>query len=137
MQIRRVAGALGAEIIGVDLRDPKLDFEAVYQAFLEHKVVFFRGAHLTSEEHLALGRRFGTPSIYPVARIRSSSSTMSPGSAGPRATWFSTSCASTSPMCPCIAVGSGRPAIWPYGTSAPRCTEPLPTTSPSDASSAG
>ena len=69
MQIRRVAGALGAEIIGVDLRDPELDFDAVYQAFLEHEVIFFREAHLTEEEQLALGWRFGTPSIYPVRRI--------------------------------------------------------------------
>ena len=69
MQIRRVARALGAEIIGVDLRDPDLDFDAIYQAFLEHAVIFFRGAHLTEEEHLALGRRFGTPSIYPVFRV--------------------------------------------------------------------
>ncbi len=69
MQVRRVAGALGAEISGIDLRDPDLDFDAVYQAFLEHEVIFFRGAHLTEEEHLALGRRFGTPSIYPVARV--------------------------------------------------------------------
>ena len=69
MQIRRVAGALGAEIIGVDVRDPELDFDAVYEAFLEHEVIFFRGAHLTEEEHLALGRRFGTPSIYPVYRV--------------------------------------------------------------------
>lgn len=69
MQIRRVAGALGAEIIGVDLRDPELDFDAVYRAFLEHEVIFFRGAHLTEEEQLALGRRFGTPSIYPVMRV--------------------------------------------------------------------
>ena len=69
MQVRRVAGALGAEITGVDLRDPDLDFDAVYRAFLEHEVIFFRGAHLTEEEHLALGRRFGTPSIYPVFRV--------------------------------------------------------------------
>ena len=69
MQIRRVAGALGAEIIGVDLRDPELDFDAVYRAFLEHQVIFFRGVHLTEEEQLALGRRFGTPSIYPVMRV--------------------------------------------------------------------
>ena len=69
MKIRRVAGALGAEITGVDLRDPDLDFDAIYQAFLEHEVIFFRGAHLTEEEHLSLGRRFGTPSIYPVFRI--------------------------------------------------------------------
>ena len=69
MRIRRVAGALGAEIIGVDLRDPDLDFGAVYQAFLDHEVIFFREAHLTEGEHLSLGRRFGTPSIYPVARV--------------------------------------------------------------------
>ena len=68
MQVRRVAGALGAEISGADLRDPDLDFDAVYRAFLEHEVIFFRGAHLTEGEQLALGRRFGTPSIYPVAR---------------------------------------------------------------------
>ena len=41
----------------------------MYRAFLEHEVIFFRGVHLTAEEHLALGRRFGTPSIYPVARL--------------------------------------------------------------------
>ena len=69
MLIRRVSGALGAEITGVDLRDPDLDFDAVYKAFLDHEVIFFRGAHLTEEEHFALGRRFGTLSIYPVARV--------------------------------------------------------------------
>ena len=31
--------------------------------------MFFRGAGLSEAEHLELGRRFGTPSIYPVARI--------------------------------------------------------------------
>ena len=69
MEIRRICGALGAEITGVDLRHPDLDFGAVYRAFLEHEVIFFREVHLTAEEHLALGRRFGTPSIYPVARL--------------------------------------------------------------------
>ena len=69
MQIRRVSGALGAEITGVDLRDPDLDFEALYQTFLEHEVIFLREVHLSEDEHLALGRRFGTPSIYPVARV--------------------------------------------------------------------
>ena len=69
MEIRRICGALGAEITGADLRHPDLDFGAVYRAFLEHEVIFFRGVHLTAEEQLALGRRFGTPSIYPVARL--------------------------------------------------------------------
>ncbi len=64
-----IAGALGAEITGVDLRDPDLDFEALYQTFLEHEVIFLREVHLSEDEQLALGRRFGTPSIYPVARV--------------------------------------------------------------------
>ena len=69
MQIRRVSGALGAEITDVDLRDPDLDFEALYQTFLEHEIIFLREVHLSEDEQLALGRRFGTPSIYPVARV--------------------------------------------------------------------
>ena len=69
VDVRRVAGALGAEISGVDLRDPDLDFDAVYTALLEHQVIFFREVHLTEDEHLALGQRFGTPSIFPVARV--------------------------------------------------------------------
>ena len=48
---------------------PDLDFEALYQTFLEHEVIFLREVHLSEDEHLALGRRFGTPSIYPVARV--------------------------------------------------------------------
>jgi taurine dioxygenase len=69
MEILPVTAALGAEIRGVDLRDPDFDFEAVHRALLEHEVVFFRDVNLTEEEHLRLGRRFGTPSIFPVARL--------------------------------------------------------------------
>lgn len=69
MQIIPVAGALGAEIRGVDLRDPALDIGAVRAALLENEVVFFPGAALTEDEQLALGRRLGTPSVYPVARL--------------------------------------------------------------------
>ena len=64
-----LSGALGAVIEGVDLRDPDLDFDAIRSALLEHEVVFFPGVDLSEDEHLALGRRFGTPSIYPVARL--------------------------------------------------------------------
>ena len=68
MQITRVAGALGARLDDVDPRDPEA-FPAIKAAVLEHEVVFFRGAHLTEDEQLELGRRFGTPSIFPVQRI--------------------------------------------------------------------
>ncbi len=64
-----VTGALGAVIEDVDLRDPNLDFDSLYEALLEHEVIFFREVDLSEEEHFALGRRFGTPSIFPVARI--------------------------------------------------------------------
>lgn len=69
MQVIPVAGVLGARIEDVDLRDPNFDFDGVYQALLEYEVVFFRGVGLSHEEHLELGRRFGTPSIFPVARL--------------------------------------------------------------------
>lgn len=69
MDVLPVTGALGAEIRGVDLRDPEVDYPAVHRALLEHEVVFFRGVHLTEAEHLALGQRFGTPSIYPIPRL--------------------------------------------------------------------
>lgn len=67
--ITPVSGALGAVIDGVDLRDPALDIEPIHRALLDHEVIFFREVDLTEDEQLALGRRFGTPSIYPVARI--------------------------------------------------------------------
>lgn len=64
-----VAGSLGAVIHGVDLRDPDLEIDPVRAALLEHEVIFFPGANLSEEEQVALGRRFGEPSIFPVARL--------------------------------------------------------------------
>lgn len=68
--VRRLAGALGAEIEGVDLaRD--LDEETIgeiRQAFLDHQVIFFRGQTLTPERHKAFGRRFGKLNIHPYVK---------------------------------------------------------------------
>ena len=69
MKVIPVAGALGAVIEGVDPRDDDFDVAPVRAALLEHEVVFFRGLHLSFDEHLEFGRLFGTPSVYPVARI--------------------------------------------------------------------
>lgn len=69
MDVIPVSGALGAEIRGVDPRSADADIDAVRSVLLEHEVVFFRGLDLTEEEHLAIGRRFGTPSIYPIPRL--------------------------------------------------------------------
>ena len=72
MEIIPVTGALGAEIRGVEVRDPGDDFPAIKAALLEHEVIFFREVGLTEAEHFDLGRRFGTPSVFPVARLMGS-----------------------------------------------------------------
>ncbi len=64
-----VAGALGALIEGADPRDSDFDIAAVKAALLEYEVVFFRELHLSEDEHLDFGRRFGTPSIFPLFRL--------------------------------------------------------------------
>jgi taurine dioxygenase len=61
LDIRPIAGALGAEIHGVDL-GRELDAQTVAQlrrALLDHLVIFFRDQEMTPEQHKALGRRFG------------------------------------------------------------------------------
>jgi taurine dioxygenase len=67
LQVRPIAGALGAEIGGVDLsRD--LDgamIAAIRRAWLDHLVVFFRGQPLTPERFLAFARRLGEAVEYP------------------------------------------------------------------------
>ena len=66
--IRPIAGALGAEVEGVDI-GKGLDAEtvaAVRQALLDHLVIFFRDQEITSESFMAFARAFGTPSQYPL-----------------------------------------------------------------------
>ena len=67
LSIRRVAGALGAEISGVDLsRDlPDETIAAIRGALVEHQVVFFRDQDLTPVRQTAFGRRFGPLNIHP------------------------------------------------------------------------
>lgn len=67
MIVSPVAGALGAEIDGVDLASGLADdiVAAIRRALLEHLVVFFRDQSLTPAELVAFGRRFGTLARYP------------------------------------------------------------------------
>jgi taurine dioxygenase len=52
--------AFGAEIRGVDLRaiEPE-DFAHIYQAWLDHSVLLFRGQNLTDDDLIAFSKRFG------------------------------------------------------------------------------
>ena len=69
IEIRPIAGALGAEVHGVDLSETlsNSEFDAVHQAFLDHQVIFFRDQGITPEQHIAFGRRFGELDIHPFA----------------------------------------------------------------------
>ncbi len=68
--VRRVAGAIGAEISGVDLsRDLEPDtVTALRQALLDHLVIFLRDQPIEPARFLAFARAFGTPVEYPFVR---------------------------------------------------------------------
>jgi taurine dioxygenase len=67
LQIRPLAGAIGAEIFGVDLADELGDntVAAIRAAWLDHCVVFFRDQNVSPERFLAFARRIGEPIEYP------------------------------------------------------------------------
>src|SRR5580704_14055916 len=59
--VQPIAGALGAEVSGVDLAEPLRNSVAaeLRRAFVDHLVLFFRSQTLTPEQHLAVSRLFG------------------------------------------------------------------------------
>ena len=59
--VEPIAGALGAEVRGVDLAEPLRNSVAaeLRHAFVEYCVLFFRDQRLTPEQHLAVSRLFG------------------------------------------------------------------------------
>ena len=67
MEVRRIAGALGAEILGVDL-SKDLPEREIRAAFLEHQVIFFRNQQLDPAQFMAFARTMGTPVEYPFVK---------------------------------------------------------------------
>ena len=69
LKVRRIAGALGAEIEGVDLRDlTDAQMRDVRAAWLEHLVIFFRDQTLSAAEYMAFAKRVGKPIEYPFVK---------------------------------------------------------------------
>jgi taurine dioxygenase len=70
MDVRSIAGALGAEILGVDLSRPlsAATVADIRRVFLDNLVVFFRGQRLDAEGFLAFARAFGEPIEYPFVK---------------------------------------------------------------------
>ncbi len=68
--IHPIAGALGAEISGVDLaKDLGAEtVAAIRRAWLDHLVIFFRDQDLTPAQFVAFARCFGEPNEYPFVK---------------------------------------------------------------------
>jgi taurine dioxygenase len=67
VDVRPIAGALGAEILGVNIADD-LDAPTIAEirdALNQYCVVFFRDQELDAERHKAFARRFGDIFIHP------------------------------------------------------------------------
>ncbi len=70
LNIQRIAGAIGAEISDIDLREPIDDalMARIRAVWLEHLVIFFRDQTLSSAEFLAFARRIGEVIEYPFVK---------------------------------------------------------------------
>ena len=58
---------IGAEITGIDLTQPISDLtrDAIKNAILKYKVVFFRDQHINKDQHADFARRFGPLYTHP------------------------------------------------------------------------
>ena len=65
--LRRIGGNIGAEIGGLDLRQPlpEAQFQALHAAFVRHEVLVFRNQDITLDQQMDFARRFGALSIHP------------------------------------------------------------------------
>jgi len=68
VEVRPIAGALGAEIHGIDIaRGLEEDVVAeIRQVWLDYGVVFFRSQKLMPQQQLQFAQRFGEPMSYPM-----------------------------------------------------------------------
>lgn len=69
IEVEPIAGALGAEIGGIDMSKPlgNQAFKEVHDALMAHQVIFFRDQDITPGEHVAFARQFGTLHVHPYA----------------------------------------------------------------------
>ena len=65
---------IGAEVRGVDLRQPLSDaaFQAIHDAWMRHLLLVFPDQPVSDEEHVAFGERFGALEIHPSLAHRAS-----------------------------------------------------------------
>ena len=69
ISVKPISPALGAEISGVDLREPlgNQAFQEIHDALMAHQVIFFRDQDITPDQHIAFGKAFGELQVHPFA----------------------------------------------------------------------
>lgn len=71
IEVKKIAGALGATIRGADLANLNQEtFAEIHKAFLENLVVFFLDQDLTTNELKDFGRRFGPLLVDPIVQSK-------------------------------------------------------------------
>jgi len=70
VSILPLTAVLGAELHGISLGDELSDatIKVIQEALDRYQVIFFRDQNMTTEQHLALGRRFGELHVHPTVR---------------------------------------------------------------------
>lgn len=70
MKIKRIAGALGAEIIGLDLTQSLSSdlTKEIREVFLKNSVIFLRNQSLTSQQFMNFATAMGEPIQYPFVK---------------------------------------------------------------------
>jgi alpha-ketoglutarate-dependent taurine dioxygenase len=72
-KVRQLGNALGAEVLGVDMRKP-LDadeYQELLDIWMQHLVLVFPGQHIDDQQHVEFTRSFGEPEIFHQDIIRS------------------------------------------------------------------
>jgi taurine dioxygenase len=69
--VRSLTPAIGVEIVGVDLSEPMSDelFAKILNAWHENLVILFRDQHLTEDDQVRFGERFGPPAVSHTRRF--------------------------------------------------------------------
>lgn len=67
IEVRPLAGAMGAEIAGVDLSKPLANEQLsdIHKAYLDYLMIYFRDQDINPETQVRLARHFGKPAVYP------------------------------------------------------------------------
>lgn len=67
LHITRLEPTIGAEIAGIDLRQPLTVAlrDELRQLLLEHKVLFFRDQAINTEQQIAFAKEFGELYVHP------------------------------------------------------------------------